>query len=304
MKVVVVFVEGQADASYVLRSLGQVVGAKFDERRPEDLPTPFGKAAGQGSQNPRGIVRSWNERVSFARTLAASAEDNEPVFQAVAKVAADPREPGRPGLVFIVRMGGDRKALEVSKLLKDFDVSFNSNLTHDVTQLACAFVFDADTPRHYQALTGDCVQLRELRFASDYASYLPGSGPLHSSWVATSKFPIGLFVLHAITTRSGTLEHVVEPALQVDPDWQSRLQTAENALVAHEHPDDPIYDKHGAERAKARLTIAGQWRDPGSSLAQILRRGDHSRVPSVPDSVFTSSEATALVNFLMSAPWR
>lgn len=81
MRALVVFVEGQADAWFVLRSLGQVARARFDERKPEDLPTPFGKSPGQGGQSGRGLVLRWNERAVAGRTVQASAEDNEPVFR-------------------------------------------------------------------------------------------------------------------------------------------------------------------------------------------------------------------------------
>ncbi|MEP7120017.1 MAG: hypothetical protein ABJE95_03865 [Byssovorax sp.] len=289
----------------MLRSLGRVAGAVFDKRKPEDLPTPFGKTQGQGSQSLRGIVLNWNERAAFAgRTLAASAEDQEPVFQLAVTVPKDPQEPRRPDLVLVVRMGGDRKAIEVGVLIDRLKLSFTSQLTHDITQLACAFVFDADTPGHYKQMSGDCVQFREQRFAADYVKELAGAAsPQHATWTTALPFPLGLFVLHAGATRSGTLEHLVEPALQADPVWAPRMQAVEQILLAHEQPTDPVFDKDSADRAKARLTMAGQWRDPGSSLAQILRRGDPKSPPSVPDAVFASPDASALVQFLMSAPW-
>lgn len=193
MRALVVFVEGQADAWYVLRSLGQVARARFDERKPEDLPTPFGKSPGQGGQSGRGLVLRWNERAVAGRTVQASAEDNEPVFQVVASIPTDPAQIGRPDLVFVVRMGGDRKAPEVMRLLRELRLSFTSELRHDVTRVACAFVFDADTPAHYQQTTGDCVELRERRFASDYAAELTGlTPPTHATWASDQAMPIGL----------------------------------------------------------------------------------------------------------------
>jgi hypothetical protein len=304
VKAVVVFVEGQGDVAYVLRSLGRVAGAKFCKSKPEDLPTPFGKSPGQGSQSSRGLVLNWNERGTLSdRTLEASAEDHEPVFQSAAKVPPNPLQSGRPDLVFVVRMGGDRKATEIGMLLKRLEVSFTSGLTHEVARVACAFVFDADTPKHYDQQNGDCVRLREQRFATDYGEQLAGHTPQHAAWTTTWSIPLGLFVLHAVATRGGTLEHVVEPPLHADPVWAPRIKAAEQLLQAHEQASDPVYDKSSADRVKARLTIAGQWRDPGSSLAQILRRGDPKKPPSVPDDVFASSDAAALVNFLMSVPW-
>jgi len=302
MKACVVFVEGQADAHYVLRSLGQLAGAKFDVRKPEALPTPFGRSPGQGSQISRGMILEWNLRAVSNRTFQQSAEDNEPVFQVAANVSPNPQEPGRPDIVFVVRMGGDRKADEVKKLLAQLRLTFTSSLNLDVKQIACAFIFDADTLEHYGQALGDCVELREQRFAADYGAALAVAAPTHGRWTGAGAMPFGLFVLHD-TTRTGTLEHVVEPALRADAVWQAKLQAAEVLLGAHEQGGDPVYDKSGADRAKARLTIGGQWSEPGSSLAQILRRGDPNKTPTVPDAVFRSAEAVAIVRFLTSVPW-
>lgn len=304
MRALLVFVEGQADAQLVLRSLGQSAKATFDKRKPEDLPTPFGKSSG-ALLPVAGLIPQWNLRAAARRTLQASAEDNEPVFQAAAVIPADSREPDRPDLAFIVRMGGDRKSNEVLSLLNTLRLTFTSNIRLDVERVACAFVFDADTPSHHGEESGDCVTLRERRFAVDYGSVLGGiSPPQHGAWAASSPIPFGLFVLHdrAAPERTGTLESVLEPALMVDPVWGSRLSDAEALLKRHERPGDAVIQSP-TDRAKARLAIGGQWSEPGSSLAQILRKGEPKKLPAVPDAAFQSVEAVALAKFLMSIPW-
>ncbi len=311
MKALIIFVEGSADAHYVLRCLGQRAQARFDTRKPQDFPTPFGATQGMGTQTPRSFVLSWNQRAvqnqQFnTRTITASAEDYEPVFQAAVTLPRDIQKPNRPEFILIVRMGGDRKGPEVCKLLDELTTGFTSGLRHTIREFACAFIFDADTPAHYQQTGGDCLQHRAQRFESDYqthALFQNSTFPRHGQWEKTANFPFGLFVLHNPTTKSGTLEHVIEPALNMDGDWGPRLGDAERLLTNHQKPTHPIADPTGTDRAKARLTIAGQWDKPGSSLAEILRRGAPNSIPSVPDAIFNSSDADPLVNFLLNPTW-
>lgn len=297
MNALVVFVEGQADGWYVLRSLGQLAGAKLDARRPADLPTPFGRGAGQATQTGRGLILQWHDRAPLDRSLAASAEGHEPVFQAVASLPSG-------DLVFIVRMGGDRKSQEVSDLIHQLDLIFAPSLRHDVRRFALAFIFDADTPGHYQQMAGDCVCYREQRFAQDYAAHL-GTGSLqHASWMHVRGIPWGLFVLHDGTQRAGTLEALIEPPLQTPqhPQWQARLAAADLFLTTNQLPIDEVCTS-SSSRAKARLAIAGQFNHAGESLAQILRRGDPKKDPCVPDAVFNTGDARLLVDFLLAVRW-
>jgi hypothetical protein len=307
MRALVVFVEGAADAFYVMRCLGQLEEYKYYEGNARALPTPFGADA----QTRDGLVLNWNQRIApDTRTLPQSAEDYEPVFQVAAKLPQSGQASSKPDWVLVVRMGGDRKAGEVTRLLDQLKTIFAVPLRCAIKQIACAFVFDADTPAHYQQTTGDCVQLREQCFAESYRNALAGAmPPTHTGWTTRDTsigFPLGLFVLHNGTTRCGTLEHLVEPALNEDPVWARRLQAAErlldDTLLKDQEQNGDLVPEKESDRQKARITIGGQWRKPGESLAQILRKG-RDQVPCVPDAVFRSSDAKALVDFLLSAPW-
>src|SRR5262245_52129381 len=132
MNAVVVFVEGHADGWYVLRALGQQTGAGLDISKPINLPTPFGASPGLGGQSRRGLILDWHDRAPLDRPLAASAEGHEPVFQAVAKIPPDPPHRADAQMVFVVRMGGDRKSSAVLDLIGRMTLAFTSHLQHDI----------------------------------------------------------------------------------------------------------------------------------------------------------------------------
>lgn len=318
-KAVVVFVEGPADGYYVMRCLGQCAGAKYDDRMPVDYETPFG-AKGQFTH---GFVTQWNARAEAQELrLAESAEGDQPVFQSVA-VTPDV-------LYLIVRMGGDGQGSQV-KIAEVQKLAYSLNRvlrvgSADIKKIALAFIYDADRPGHYPNSGGiDCVQERATAFANDFealSTFLPiGSkqgdpnvpysllnkkvgGPTHALWVQGTDFPIGLFVLHNPNTLQGTLEDHIEPALLLDPVWGNRLNGAEAYLTSLEVAGDDVKDSP-SERAKARLTIAGQFNNAGESLGQLIRRGKPPKgtQPAMPDSVFQTPAAQALATFLTSAPW-
>ena len=318
-KAVVVFVEGPADGYYVMRCLGQCAGAKYDDRMPVNYETPFG-AKGQFTQS---FVIDWNTRAEAQELrLAESAEGDQPVFQSVA-VAGD-------ALYLIVRMGGDGQG-SVTKLAEVQRLAYSLNRvlrlgSADITKLALAFFYDADRPGHYHKPAGiDCVQERATTFAADFsqpATFLPlgakqgaptktyalldakVGGPTHASWVKGTDFQVGLFVFHDPTTRQGTLEDHIEPALRGDAVWKDRLDGAEAYLTSLEAAGDDVKDSP-SERAKARLTIAGQFNNAGESLGQLIRRGKPPKgaQPTMPDSVFQTPAAQALATFLTKVTW-
>lgn len=300
MNGLVVFVEGAADGWFVLRSLGQLAAGVFDARKPADLPTPFGKSPGLGQQSHQGLILSWHARASLEDlALASSAEGHEPVFQAVAKL------PARSGtdelMIFVVRMGGDRKHRETLKLIDSLQVTFGSGLQHDVKRLALAFVFDADTPTHYEQPGADGVASRESWFTSTYQPLVGSGTARHGAWESARPCPWGLFVLHDAATRCGTLEDLVGPALR-GSGWEHRLNEADTYLQNHAVLNSDVLSK-ASERTKAQLTIAGQPFKPGDSLAQIIKRGAPKDAAVIPDAVFGSSAAQELVRFLTNIIW-
>ena len=318
-KAIVVFVEGPADGYYVMRCLGQCAGANHDKRKPVDYESPFGRI----TPKHLGFVIEWNTRTDAQELrLAESAEGDQPVFQSVA-VAGDV-------LFLIVRMGGDgqRSPVKITEIQR-LAFSLIDPLTlpsNAIKQIALAFIYDADRPSHYPNFTGtDCVQERAATFVADFAprasfpsriinpnapvvqySLLDAKvgGPSHASWVKGTNFPIGLFVFHDPSTLQGTLEDHIEPALRGDAVWKDRLDGAEAYLTSLESAGDDVKDSP-SERAKARLTIAGQFNNAGESLGQLIRRGKPPKgtQPTIPDSVFQTPAAQALATFLTSAPW-
>lgn len=316
-KAVVVLVEGPGDGYYVMRCLGQCAGADQDKRKPEDYETPFG-----GGTTPPGFVIRWNTRTDVQELrLAESAEGDQPVFQSVAVAGGV--------LHLIVRMGGDgqrskAKIAEIQMLAFAL-VDVLSVGSYAIQQIALAFIYDADRPDHYPNAGTDCVHERATTFRNDFkdpSTFLPiGSkpggptvqysllnenvdGPTHASWVKGTDFPIGLFVFHDPNTLQGTLEDHIEPALRGDAVWKDRLDGAEAYLTSLEAAGDDVKDSP-SERAKARLTIAGQFNNAGESLGQLIRRGKPPKgtQPTIPDSVFQTPAAQALATFLTSAPW-
>ena len=304
MKAVLIFVEGSADGWYVCRCLGQHCGAQFDSRRPADFETPFGQMGGnQGG----GFIARWHARIAADDLrLAEGSEGKEPVFQAALRTTDT--------LFLIVRMGGDRKIVEVQKLIFALRDLFKPNPVGRVQELALAFLYDADNPSHYKGGSQDCVAEREALFLQDSgtlatfdalagqsAQYaLLGTGtPTHAQWVQGTDFPVGLFVMHDPTTRQGTLESAIEPALQAQAPWDTRLVEAEKYLGANEVPTDKVVTDPRA-RSKARITSAGQFNGLGESLAQLFKGGPNALMPG---SCFQGPAAVSLATFLQTVPW-
>lgn len=266
MNAVVVFVEGAADGWYVLRALGQNAGATLDSRKPAELPTPFGKSPGLGGESRHGLILNWHSRAPLEQTLAESTEGHQPVFQVVATLPAASKH---ESMVLLVRMGGDRQPSKVIELIGRFKDAFGPELRreHTVSQVAFAFVFDADTPQHYGQSAGDGVTHREARFAADYASLLGNCKLTHGSWRLVEQIPWGLFVWHDASTRCGTLEDVVEPALRDDQGFRPRLVAADEYVSSQAQATDEVRCS-SAGLAKAEIWVSGD-RGMGKERASV-----------------------------------
>lgn len=301
MNGLVVFVEGAADGWYVLRALGQNAGAQLAKEKPALLPTPFGKSQQAGGQQDRSLILNWHARASLDDlTLAASSEGHEPVFQVVASI---PARGSRAELkVFIVRMGGDRRCEPVWELIERLKEVFDPPLHYDIQKLAVAFVFDADTPEHFSQTTGDGLSHRLQWFKENFGSLEGSVDAAHGKWQNASPFPWGLYVWHDVSTRNGTIENVLHPSLMAG-EWARKLNDAESYLATHADPTASVRTKE-ADKLKAQITIAGQLFRPGSSLAQVIRRGDPTEPAAMPTEIFSLPAATALSKFLVDdCPW-
>lgn len=287
-RAVVIFVEGQADGWTVLRALGRR-GAAHWNGRPTDLPAPFGA--------DDDLINRWHKRVPLQEMgLAEGAEGSQPVFQTVARTDE--------AIFFIVRMGGDRKASSTLALVERLRAVFAEDLvvaSRPIKQLAVAFCFDADTPRHHGQAGPDCVGYRAAAFCQQCGDYLGVQRISHTEWVQGSHFPVGLYVFCDPVTSQGTLEDVIRPALaQGPPPWPERLAAAEDFVRKHEQQGDAVAKK-ASDRTKAHITIAGQLASPGTSMAGVLKFSGNGTA--VPSEVFDAPALQALATFLMSVPW-
>lgn len=282
MKAVLVFCEGAHDVAFVTRSLGQVAGATWIDEPIGRLPSPFGPVPDPRDPN-RPIVASFIARRYAGRALDGlqlryAGQPPPPAFDAMVQVGDT--------LYVLVRCGGDTAAPAAIDLLTDLASQVNPAFGTDVTDLAAAFLFDADAS----------VTDREASFAASYASLLAGGpAPRHGGWVQ-GEFRCGLYVFADAATQRGTLEELLAPL--VAQEWSARWQAADQYLAAHARPTDPVSVKP-AERLKAQITVTGQFRTPGDPMTTILS----DRRLGLPAGHFGGPASQALVTFLQGVPW-
>jgi hypothetical protein len=286
MRAVLVFCEGNHDVVFATRSLGAIAGVQWLGQPITDLPSPFGPR--HDPSNPHNpIVKSFiieriRGRVLDGLKLMDTTYPHPPSFQALLRLPAD-------DVVFaILRSGGDDAAESAITLIADLLTQLPLGV--DVTEIAAAFLFDADAHG---------VTAREAAFEADHQLLLGGiPGPKHASWVKGTingtSIPVGLFVFHDPANGKGTLEDIIAP--MVASQWPPRWLQAGTYLTTHQDPTDPVATKP-AETLKAQICITGQFRFPGDPMTQVLRR------EGLPANHFQGQHSQALVTFLRSVSW-
>lgn len=286
MRAVLVFCEGSHDIVFATRSLGALAGGKWMGQPISKLPSPFGPRT-DPSNPQRPVVRSFiverlRTRAIDELRLRDAAHPAPPSFQAFVHVDAD------DVLFALLRSGGDSAAKASLDLIQDVVTLMPLGL--DVTEVAVAFLFDADV---------DGVQAREASFERTHQRLLGSAGgPKHGVWVNTDvngmEIPVGLYIFHDPSTGEGTLEDTLAP--MVASEWPKRWTGAETYLGKHQEAQDPVATKR-SERLKAQISISGQFLFPGDPMTQVLARNG------LPSSHFQGPASKALVDFLRSAPW-
>lgn len=286
MRAVLVFCEGNHDIVFVTRSLGAVAQAQWLGQPISDLPSPFGPR--HDPTNPHNpIVKSFiaeriRGRVLDGLKLMDAAHPQPPSFQVLLHLPAD-------NIVYaLLRSGGDDAANSTVNLISDFLTQLPLGV--DITEVAAAFLFDADAQG---------VAAREASFATDHQLLFGGiAAPKHANWVKCAingtTVPTGLYVLHDATTGKGTLEAIISPMMATE--WPQRWSEAGTYLTTYQSNSDPVATKP-AEALKAQICITGQFRFPGDPMTQVLRR------KGLPPHHFNGSHSHDLVDFLRKVPW-
>lgn len=288
MRAVLVFCEGNHDIVFVTRSLGAIANGEWVGSPIGELPSPLGPVLDPANPN-RPKVRSLIAQRYSARTLddlhlEAAAHAPPPSFKAIVKVTGTRIDT----LFTLIRCQGDGAASSAISLLQEFKSLLLPGLQMDITEVAAAFLFDADN----LGIAG-----RETKFASDHATILQGSNqPQHGGWVQGRDYPVGLYVFHDPATRTGTLEDVLAP--MVETQWKPRWDDAGSYLSNHASNNDPVA-RNAAERLKAQINIVGQFRCPGDPMTQIIRKKR-----GLPPTHFKGSASQSLVDFLINIPWK
>jgi hypothetical protein len=280
MKAVFMFCEGSHDVVFASRSLGRVIGAQWVGSPIGELPSPLGPV--RDPANPKHpkvqsvIASRYAGRVLDELKLQAAAHAPIPTFESVVR--------HRDTLYVLVRCQGDSSAEAAIQLVNDFTAVLDPAFGTDITELAAAFLFDADAN----------LALREGAFAVKYAPLLGGSpAPAHATWVKGA-LPVGLYVFHDTTTKQGTLEDLLAPLVAAE--WNGRWQAADSYLTTHAIPTDPMMKKP-VERIKAQINITGQFVCPGDPMTQVIGRNG------LPEHHFAGVESKSLVSFLQGVPW-
>lgn len=281
MKAVFVFCEGNHDVKFAARSLGGVASAAWVGKPIKELPSPLGPIPDPANpRNPKQkslIAERYAARSLEDLTLQAAAHAPPPAFEAVLR-------DGTAHYV-LIRCHGDAAAASATQLLNDVTSVINPAFGTDITEIAAAFLFDADA----------AVAAREETFAASYQPILGGaSGPKHGAWVIGKDFPVGLFVFHDATTQQGTLEDLLAPL--VEKEWTTRWQAASTYLTSHQLAGDAV-SRTPAERAKAQISITGQFVVPGDPMSEVIGRNG------LPAVHFQGPDSQALVTFLQGVPW-
>jgi hypothetical protein len=283
MKAVFVFCEGNHDVTFVARSLGQVPKMTWVGDPIGKLPSPLGPVPDPA--NPTRpkieslIAKRYSSRTLDDLNLKAAAHAPLPAFETIVKA--------NDTIYVLIRCHGDGAAEAAIVLVSDMKAVLNPAFGTDIKEFATAFLLDADSS----------LSAREAAFAKEYADLLGAAGaPTHGTWVKGKDIPVGLYVFHNTTTKSGTLEEILAPLVQVE--WPTRWAAADTYLAAHVVADEPI-SKKSAERLKAQITVTGQFRTPGDPMTTVLA----DRKWGLPGKHFSGPESTALVTFLQGAPW-
>lgn len=280
MKAVFVFCEGNHDVVFASRSLGHIIGAQWVGSPIGELPSPLGPVP--DPSNPKHpkvqsvIASRYAGRVLDGLKLQEAAHAPIPTFESVVRHGET--------LYVLVRCQGDSSAEAAIQLVDDFTAVLDPAFGTDITELAAAFLFDADAN----------LAAREGAFAADYAPLLQGSpAPAHAAWTKAA-IPVGLYVFHDTTTKQGTLEDLLAPLVATE--WNGRWQAADSYLTTHAIPADPVMKKP-VERIKAQITITGQFVCPGDPMTQVIGR------KWLPENHFAGAESRSLVSFLQGVPW-
>lgn len=290
MRAVLVFCEGNHDVVFVTRSLGAVAKCQWVDKVVKELPSPFGAVPNPNMPlRPRiqsFIVERYSGRTLGEQRLRNAQHPPAPAFQSIVT------DQTNDILYVILRTGGDDAVDEVVKmldLLRQTMVDAAGNT--DVTDLAFAFLYDADTEGR---------ATREANFRKAYSQCFPNIAAVsHGLWDRGARGRVGLYVFHdpAHPAQAGTLEDHLAPL--VESHWPARWKDAETYVKAHE-AGEPVSRKP-AERLKATITLAGQPSFPGDPMSVVIDRHDKNR--GLPATCFTGPASVELVTFLQSVPW-
>lgn len=278
MKAVLVFCEGNHDVVFVERSLGACANCVRMERPIGKLPSPFGA----DDTSRRGLIAQRLQGISVEDLALRDKYPPTPQFQTVL-------EESQQRLMFLlIQMGSKWNENRVIPLVRGVDELMHAHDEYEVSEHAVAFLFDANDVG---------VSATVSTFRDKYASYygdLSGIAPGH--WMTTAKTPVGLYVLHADSSESGTLENHVAP--MVESAWPDRYAAATEYIDRNSGRDDAV-SRSEANRLKAVITSAGQFDHPSRPMTTILAHNG------LPDGVYrSSSAANDLASFLLSTPWQ
>lgn len=285
MKAVFVFCEGNHDIAFIIRSLGQIAGAKWVGDPIGRLPSPLGPIP-----DPRDptklkvqslITRRYSDRNLDNLRLRAAAHAPVPVFDAVVRTDDT--------YYVLIRCHGDGAANAAIELIADVKFLLNPIYGADIKEIAAAFVFDAD----------ESLPSREASFAAEYSSLLSGvTSPTHGNWV-TGSVRTGLYVFHDPSSKKGTLEELIAPLVQAE--WGARWAAADSYLATNASLGDPIQAKR-SEWLKAQINVTGQFLFPGDPMSIVIGKPREGR-PGLGDAHFRGAESQSLVDFLVGVPW-
>lgn len=191
----------------------------------------------------------------------------------------------------LVRVHGKDQRNAALELLRDLELTMGEEgppQAFAVSQYAAAFVFDANDIGVACTLKG---------FRDNYSGHFKDLSDLeHATWTTSGRMLVGCFVFckdGGETT--GTLEDHLGPMAEAA--WPKRYSEAQRFIAGNSKNDDAVC-RTSAERTKAIITVAGQFRQPGDPLSAII--GRHG----LPQQQFEKSPLSkALAEFLTSVPW-
>ena len=289
MKAVLVFCEGRHDVVFAQRSLGAHGNCSWVGGQPiSELPSPFGRSKNNSGQTVRkGLIEGLFEH-SANVTLQAAAHSPLPCFDAaVANTAKDT-------MFFLVRTSGKTNCDPVLKFLTSLDLTLNTpkitnelGMSHDVSQYAAAFLYDADDEG-----VASTLQAFRDRYTEHFGDL---SALQHGQWLQGNTAPVGCFVFHGSDQQpTGTIEDHLAP--MAEQSWPDRYAAAQALIDDGRHDSDQV-SRSNAERLKAIITVAGQFNHPGDPLSVIIGRNG------MPQEQFEACAVSReLALFLLKAP--